>query len=68
MKLHQTDAQKSLLRSYKVADSVEEVESEGERDGEFGREYRRAAVLHRLQRRQGVAKVPLGGERQDGGP
>ena len=36
--------------AYKVADSVEEVVREGERDGELGREYRRAAKLHSLQR------------------
>ena len=50
-----------------MPDSIEEVESEGERDGEFGREYRGASELHRLQSCQGVAEVPLGGERQDRG-
>ena len=50
-----------------MTDPVEEVVCEGERDGEFRCEYRRAAKLHRLQRREGVPEIPLCRQRQDRG-
>ena len=51
-----------------MADSVEEVVGERERDGKFGREDRSASELHRLQRRESVPEIPLGRQRKNRSP
>ena len=65
--VHMMQVSNCLGPPHQVADSVEKVVSERERDGKFGREDRGAAELHRLQRREGVPEIPLCRQRKNRG-